>query len=108
VYVEVGADRVALREPDDVTRFQVAAGLELDDAALDSVLRDHGVGYLDGDAAFIGSSWLRDHGEPSAEWAAKLGGMLAYAATKGWIRDGHVQAHVERGRYGSSEEGGIT
>jgi hypothetical protein len=41
-----------------------------------------------------------------AALAAKLDGMLAYAASKGWIRDGHVQAHVERGQCGSSEDGG--
>jgi hypothetical protein len=57
----------------------------------------YGVGYLEGHAAFVRSSWLRDHGEPSAQWRAKLDGMLAYAATRGWLRDGHVQAHVERG-----------
>ena len=95
--VEVSTDGAVLRAPDDVTRFHVVAGAGLDDSGLDRALHVHGVGYLVGQAALVQSSWLRTHGEPSAEWRVKLDGMLAYAATKGWIRDGHMQAHVEHG-----------
>ena len=108
MFVEVSADGVALHEPDDVTRLHVVADAGLDDTALDTALRGYGVGYLESHAAFVGSSWLRNHGEPSAQWEAKLDGMLAYAATKGWIRDGYVQAHVERGQNCSTEDASTT
>jgi hypothetical protein len=96
VFVTVGPGRAELNERDDMTHFHVVAGQYLDSAALDQLLRDHGIGYMADDAAFISSSWLRDHGEPSEEWAVKLDAMIRYAEARGWSHGGYVQAHVER------------
>ena len=97
MFVEVSTDGAVLREPDGVTRFHVVAGAGPDDSGPDRTLHVDGVGYLMGQAAFVRSSWLRTHDDRSAEWRAKLDGMLAYTATRGWIRDGHVQVHVAHG-----------
>lgn len=52
------------------------------------------------DDAFVSPEALRAlAGERGADaaWLARLDGMLAYAATKGWVReeDGAIRAHVE-------------
>lgn len=87
--VVVRGGTVQLEEPDDFGSFAVRAD---PDADVDAVLRHAQAGYLDGDAR-INVGWLRVAGSGTQEWRQSLDGMLAYAASKGWL---HVQAHVER------------
>lgn len=86
--VVVRGGTVQLEEPDDFGSLAVRA-----DA--DAVLRRVEAGYVDGDAR-ISVGWLRAAGPGTQEWRQSLDGMLAYAASKGWLHGDHVQAHVER------------
>ena len=79
-----------------MTRFHIATGQHIESPTLDRLLRDHGAGYVDGEAAFISLSWLRDHDKPSEERAVELDAMIRYAEARGWSSGGYVQAHIER------------
>ena len=83
---------VLLEETDDFGSFAVRADPDVD---ADAALRCAGAGYVDGDAR-IAVGWLRAAGPGTQEWRQSLDGMLAYAASKGWLHGDHVQAHVER------------
>jgi hypothetical protein len=84
VYIEIDLTTVppttTLREPDDFKAFKVVV-LQADDVHVEpATLR-----------ALAGAR------ADDADWTGQLDGMLAYAASKGWIRegDGAIQAHVE-------------
>lgn len=91
--VVVGPDRPPLLGADaDCTAFHVhhvggdlAAGL----ASIGGALLD------DGDA-LVGVAWVR---AMSSAPAAAIDGMLAYAATKGWLSDDGttIRVHIETG-----------
>jgi hypothetical protein len=83
MYIEIDLTTVppalALREADDFKGFKVVAGRP-----------EH---------AFVAPEALRSLAGDRADddtWREQLDGMLAYAASKGWVRqDGAVRAHVE-------------
>jgi hypothetical protein len=83
MYVEIDLTTVppalALREADDFNGFKVVAGRP-----------EHA--YVTRDAL---RSLAGDRADDPA-WQEQLEGMLAYASSKGWVRDdGAVRAHVE-------------
>lgn len=68
------------------------------DAAADRALRDAGLGLVDGDHVWLVSSALRTAGAGDADWNEQFGGMLRYAASKGWADSDleRVRAHIVR------------
>ena len=97
---------VALDEPDDFTRFHIAARGARDRSRLGAALSGAGAGALDGDDALVEVAWLRAAaaagraGAGSAEradWEQGFTAMLDYAERKGWTGPDRraVRAHVE-------------
>jgi hypothetical protein len=105
VIVEVvgGADEVPevrVVDVDDPTRLHLALGAVTDEEA-DSVLREAGLGRLEGvDTGFLDVAALRAAAESqagAADWAQQWDGMIDYARRKGWLADdgASLQVHVE-------------
>jgi hypothetical protein len=86
VRVVVTSDGPSLVDPQVFTAFDaVVAG-------------DPGVaGRLDGDHLWVNVAWLREVAGGDPEWDEKFAGMLAYAASKGWVDGETVRAHVVEG-----------
>ena len=103
MYVVVDLDAepatVALAEARDCRRFHVAVRGAGDAAGLDTALRAHDAGVVDGDGeALVRVAAVRRlAGAPGASWEAEFAAMLDYARTKGWLsEDGEaIRAHVE-------------
>jgi hypothetical protein len=103
VTVAIGAEpEVELVEPDDFTRFHVAARGVPDRSRLSAALTSAGAGELDGDEVLVSVAWLRQEarGRAGAEWDQGFAGMLDYAERKGWTDASRraVRAHVEWGQ----------
>ena len=99
IVIDLSAATVALRQPDEFTRFSVA--LE-GDGDLAQVVRRSGLGRLhdDGEHVVVDPVALRALAGPAAgeRWDEGFAGMCAYAAGKGWVEpDGGVLAHIESG-----------
>ena len=100
VTVVLGAEpEVVLDEPEDFTRFHIAARGARDRSRLGAALSRAGAGELDGDDALVRVAWLRDAaGTGSGDgWEQGFTAMLDYTERKGWT-DGTrhaVRAHVE-------------
>ncbi|MEV6702480.1 hypothetical protein AB0M68_35975 [Streptomyces sp. NPDC051453] len=89
MYVDARYAAVRLAEPQDLATFSVVA----DD--LQTLMERAGqFGYLTDGSAFVRCDWLRASGPETSEWAAALEKMLAFAASSGWLHEGHVQAHI--------------
>lgn len=100
---EAGA--VALLEADDLKAFKLVAGGDSDGRDLATALGSVGT-MADEDHAWIRIDALRELAGDRAEdpdWIAGFDGMVAYAASKGWVsEDGaSLRAHCE---YASVEE----
>ena len=93
------APEVALEEPDDFTRFHIAARGVRDRSRLDDALTGAGVGELDGDDALVRVAWVRASaaGRSGPGWEEGFSAMLDYAERKGWTDASRaaVRAHVE-------------
>ena len=90
---------VSLEEPDDCKRFHVTVLNGRDPALVFGALVDAAAGRLEGDDAWITVDAVRRmaEGRVGPGWSDEFDGMLAYAASKGWM-DGNgasIQAHVE-------------
>jgi hypothetical protein len=89
---------VTLESPEDCRAFAVRA--RGDGSGLGAALDASGVGRMDGDEALVEVDAVRRlaAGRVGEGWDADFAGMLAYAATKGWIADEgrSIRAHVER------------
>jgi hypothetical protein len=96
------AASVALEEPDDFTRFHIAARGAQDRSRLGATLTEAGAGALDGEDVVVRVDWLRAaaSGRVGAGWEQGLSAMLDYAETKGWADASRatVRAHVEWGQ----------
>ncbi|MFF1691017.1 hypothetical protein [Streptomyces sp. NPDC058254] len=91
MYVDVRYADVRLAEPHDLTRFSVVT----DD--LETLTERAGqFGHLAEGSAFVRCDWIRAAGPGTSEWAAALEKMLAFAASSGWLHEGHIQAHIVR------------
>lgn len=90
---------VTLEEPDDFTRFHIAARGARDRSRLGAALTEVGAGDLDGDDALVRSAWLRAQaaGRTGPDWDHGFTAMLDYAERKGWTDASRaaVRAHVE-------------
>lgn len=93
---------VVLVDADDTGRFHVEVRGGDAAAVLDTALRKAGVGWsADEGHAFVLVDAVRrlaaEAGAASAKWDEGLSGMLAYAASKGWLApDGDaIRAHVQ-------------
>jgi hypothetical protein len=90
---------VALRDPEDCTKFHVEAIGPHDVAALGHALVDADAGRVEGDHAFVDVGAVRRlaSGRVGASWAGDFDKMLDYARSKGWIdaTGSAIQAHVE-------------
>jgi hypothetical protein len=97
---------VALDQPDDFTRFHIAARGARDRSRLGTALSVAGAGALDGDDALVDVAWLRAAavaagagrvGADGADWERGFTAMLDYAERKGWTGPDRlaVRAHVE-------------
>jgi hypothetical protein len=101
IVLDLTESRAHLRDPSDFTRFSVVVEGEGpgDDAALRRLLDDSGLGRLreDGEHVVVDPAGLRALAGPAADdaWDEGFAGMCAYAATKGWVEDDGVVAHIE-------------
>jgi len=103
IVIDVAQGRVSLEDPSDFTRFSVdvvgEGGGEAGDALAEAVRRS-GIGRLreDGEHLVVDPAALRALAGPAADqaWDEGFSGMCAYAATKGWMEDDGVTAHIER------------
>ena len=90
---------VTLEEPDDFTRFHIAARGAPDRTRLGAALTGAGAGGLDGDDALVRTAWLRAQasGRTAPDWEQGFTAMLDYAERKGWTDAARatVRAHVE-------------
>jgi 2,5-diketo-D-gluconate reductase A len=95
-----GADRISLREPEDLGAFSVvASGSDQDVADALSALGDGGGADADGHVVVrIDAVRRLAAGQVGADWDEQFDGMIAYAAKKGWVTaDGDaILAHVDR------------
>ena len=100
ILIDLAESRVHLRDPGDFTRFSVAVEGEGGEGDLGRVLDDSGLGRLraDGEHVVVDPAGLRALAGPAADeaWEAGFSGMCAYAASKGWMEDDGVVAHIER------------
>lgn len=98
IVVDVAADRVELAEPGDFRRFHVAAHGDGGPTELARALERARAGRLEGRDAVISAAWVRAQvaGKAGAEWEEGFRGMLSFAGSNGWLRDGGagIQAHV--------------
>ena len=92
---------VALHEPSDCKRFHVAVRGE-DEDGVRHALADSGVGTVDAeddDHVWVSVDAVRRlaAGQVAPGWDDEFAGMLAYAASKGWMNaDGtSIRAHRE-------------
>lgn len=95
MYVLVSPGGVELEEPDDCTRFHLV-GRDVGPDEVAGALS--GFGEVEGEHAWIEPDTLRTlaEGRVPADWDDRFDGMIAYAATKGWVDDeGRLQAHIE-------------
>ncbi|WP_116997075.1 hypothetical protein [Desertimonas flava] len=94
MHVVVGTDGVTLESPHEFDRFDV---VRRDGADVGAVLATHGWGRpaATGDV-MISVARLRAAGPADGTWRSGLDGMVAYAASKGWLdaEGSHIQAHV--------------
>jgi hypothetical protein len=90
---------VSLEEPGDCKRFHVAVVNGDDPALVFGALVDAAAGRLEGDHAWITVDAVRRMagGRVGPDWDAEFDGMLAFAASKGWLdpSGASIRAHVE-------------
>jgi hypothetical protein len=99
IVIDLSEATVALRQPDEFTRFSVALEGE---GELAQVVQRSGLGRLhpDGEHVVVDPVALRALAGPAADdsWDEGFAGMCAYAAGKGWVEpDGGILAHIEAG-----------
>lgn len=97
--VDVRTDgSVALLEAEDMRAFKLVAPIAMSDADLARSLK--GAADVSAGHAWVSQSWIRAHAPLAAqgEWQASFAKMVAYAGTKGWLRetDAAIRAHIER------------
>lgn len=90
---------VSLQEPADCKRFHLVVVNGADPVMVFGALVDAAAGRLEGDHAWITVDSVRRMaaGHVGPQWDADFEGMLAFAASKGWLDEagGSIQAHVE-------------
>lgn len=88
---------VVLTGPGELTSFDVTVPAGTPAPALTAALGE--VGRLDGGHVHVRQAWVREQARAlgvDAGWDARFDGVLAYAASKGWVDEaaGTVRAHV--------------
>lgn len=90
-------DEVSIEDVDNLRAFEVESALP--PAAVDAKLRESGLGYVDGEHAWITAAILADMGgalsaDPS--WREGFDAMVAYARSKGWWDESSqaIRAHL--------------
>ncbi|MFF1398739.1 hypothetical protein ACFVZD_33630 [Streptomyces sp. NPDC058287] len=91
MYVDARHADVRLAEPHDLTRFSVVT-----DDPQTLTERAAQFGRLADGSAFVRCDWIRASGPGTSEWTAAFEEMLAFAASSGWLHEGHIQAHIVR------------
>jgi hypothetical protein len=90
---------VSLEQPEDCKRFHLAVVNGDDPLLVLGALVDAAAGRLEGDHAWIAVDSVRRMaaGRVGPGWDADFEGMLAFAASQGWIdpTGGSIRAHVE-------------
>jgi hypothetical protein len=98
ISVNPASGAVELNEPEDCERFHVEVHGAADPSELSRVLEAAGAGSVQDSDAVIGVDWVRGQvaGRVGHDWEDRFARMLAFAATKGWLRDDGtaIQAHV--------------
>jgi hypothetical protein len=97
LFVEITHGGAVLRELDDLRSLSVRhpATAARDEVA--SALHREDLGLLDGDGhAWLDIQWLLDAGAAQGpRWSQDFSGMIGFAQSRGWVRDGRVRAHLE-------------
>ena len=93
MYIEVTSDSVVTRHLLDLKTFHVRMSSDREKAHESLVSAN--IGYIDNDAAFIRSAWLRNQGPHTREWREGFGAMLSYAEGRGWYDGEFIEGHIE-------------
>jgi hypothetical protein len=80
--IRVNAHVVKVTERKDLRRIDVVTSLSPDDTA--ARLRARGIGFVDGDAVYLDTLWLRALGS-DPHWNSELDEMLSFAGCRGWF-----------------------
>ena len=96
--IVIAAGAVSLEDADNCNAFHLEAR-GVDAAGVAAALADADAGRVDGDDAYIAPAAVERMAtavQVGADWNDRYQGMLAYAATKGWLDgSGAIQAHIE-------------
>lgn len=94
VDLEHGATVVA---PEELTAFH-AVSTTTDSSAVGPAMGDAGDDAGEGHV-WVSADWIRSQvaDEVSGDWRSSFDGMIAYAASKGWMNEAgtHIKAHIE-------------
>ncbi|MYW92962.1 hypothetical protein G3I59_20680 [Amycolatopsis rubida] len=82
---------LAVRETGDLRRLSATSDLSPEE--LSSALEESGAGTYAGDHCWLKVAVLRALGPGEDEWRAGFDGMIAYAATRGWVAGDWVRVH---------------
>ncbi|REE71529.1 hypothetical protein C8E05_0898 [Rhodococcus wratislaviensis] len=93
MYIEVTSDGFWTRHLLDLKAFHVRIRCDREKAH-QSLVRAK-IGYIDNDAVFIRSAWLRNQGPRTREWREDFGAMLSYAGDRGWYDGEFIEGHIE-------------
>ncbi len=102
MYFRITTDAVDLIEPENVRAFHAVVPADLTEAEVAASVDRAGLGDLlpGADHLMVRVEAIRRlaEGRVGPGWEDDLGGMLAYARSKGWTDDSgeRVRAHVER------------
>lgn len=90
--------RVELQDADDFTRFRLAVDADPGEIGKVRQALRHVAELERPEIAWVSEEWLRRHARAPqpADWNAGFAKMLAFAATRGWVRadPAMVRAHV--------------
>lgn len=97
MFVDITHDGAVLRELDDLRSLSVRHSVAVARDEVASALGREDAGVLDGDGhAWLGIQWLLDAGAAQGpRWSEDFSGMIGFARSRGWVRDGRVRAHLE-------------
>ena len=102
ILIDLDIDAVELAEAHDTKRFHVAIVNGDDDASVEKILEDKGIGRLDpsdDDHVWISAALIRElaEGRVAGRWGEDFDHMLSHGTKKGWYDEstGEIKAHVE-------------
>ncbi|UPW08057.1 hypothetical protein M1C59_18640 [Gordonia terrae] len=87
--IRVEAHTVRVRERSDLRDLEVRSAV--DEIETSERLRQRGIGYVDGDAAYINTLWLQSLND-DRRWRDEVRELLAFAECHGWFDGVYLRA----------------